>query len=528
MNKAAIKSIFGELPLTAELYWYMRQTKKPPVGGYSLSRLQEALPQWLESAKRMSRDNKYPKKVIIFGMLRYWIEHTTLMALALQALGHEVTLAFLPYAHWKREVNKFDLRRQNLYVREVLKPIESFVKVVPLLDSRSEGELPDEIFAHLDEAAFRDVQYSLLREDVERRSDLFKLRLKRNTQFAQALFSWMQINHPDVFIVPNGSMLEFGIAFQVAKSLKIPAVTYEFGEQSERMWMAQDADVMRQETDEMWTSRRGLSLNQEEWDKVRDFFSARQGGGLWKNFSRRWQGTPSKGADEARKALGLDERTLVFLPTNVLGDSLTLGRQIFSKSMTEWIERTIEYFINHPDVQLVIRVHPGEQLGWGPSVYDLLQEKYPSLPEHIHLLPADAKINSYDLVNAADIGLVFTTTMGMEMAMSGLPVIVAGETHYRGKGFTFDSNTWDEYFKTLNKIIENPQSMKLSREQVELAWTYAYRFFFEYPHPYPWHVQHIWQDVETWHMADVLSDEGIRKFGKTFDYLVGEPIRWEK
>ena len=31
---------------------------------------------------------------------------------------------------------------------------------------------------------------------------------------------------------------------------------------------------------------------------------------------------------------------------------------------------------------------------------------------------------------------------GMEMAMAGLPVIVAGKTHYAGKGFTIDSPTW--------------------------------------------------------------------------------------
>jgi len=45
------------------------------------------------------------------------------------------------------------------------------------------------------------------------------------------------------------------------------------------------------------------------------------------------------------------------LATNVLGDSLTLGRNTFTKSMTEWIIRTIQYFIERPEVQLVIRIH---------------------------------------------------------------------------------------------------------------------------------------------------------------------------
>jgi len=53
------------------------------------------------------------------------------------------------------------------------------------------------------------------------------------------------------------------------------------------------------------------------------------------------QATSAQGGSEARKALGLDDRPVVLLATNVLGDSLTLGRQVFSKNMAEWISRTV-------------------------------------------------------------------------------------------------------------------------------------------------------------------------------------------
>ena len=58
-----------------------------------------------------------PKKVLIFVTLRYWIEHATLMGMALAGLGHEVTLAYLPYPNWRKPLNRFDLRRQNAYAR---------------------------------------------------------------------------------------------------------------------------------------------------------------------------------------------------------------------------------------------------------------------------------------------------------------------------------------------------------------------------------------------------------------------------
>jgi hypothetical protein len=526
MKPSALKKLLGDLPLTAELYWYLRQGGQPPVDGYALKNLKKALPAWIGQAQAHPKPDETGKKVVIFTMLRYWLEHNIMLSLALSALGHDVTLTYLPYAHWKKPVEKFDVRRQGLYVRDIIKIIEPLVKVVSILDLPKSPDLPEEIAAQMDYAAFRDVQYSLLREDVDSNSDLYHLRMERNDAHARALLPYLQSHRPDVVVVPNGSMLEFGITYKVADYLGIPAMTYEFGEQSERMWLAQNDDVMRQDTKVLSDARGTVPLTDAEWARVKDFFSARQGGGLWENFSRLWQGTPSQGGEKVRADLGLDDRPVVLLPCNVLGDSLTLGRHIFSGSMTEWMIRTIEYFSERDDIQFVIRVHPGEQIGWGPSVYEILTEKFPTLPENIYLLPADAKVNTYDLVNTADFGLVFTTTVGMEMAMIGLPVIVTGQTHYRGKGFTLDADSWDSYFEILNKVTADSKSHRPGREAVETAWTYAYRFFFEYPQPFPWHVQHFWEDEELWPLEKVLSDDGMAKFGDTFRYLVGEPIKW--
>ena len=523
MNKKSLKTILGNLPYTAELYWWLRQSHQPPVGGYEPERLHKSLPEWAAQARR-SRRPASGKRITIFTMLPYWVEQTALTGLALAALGHEVTLAYLPYAHWKRAVARFDLRRQSLYLQEVLAPLNDLLTVLPLLDAPQAKSLPDALAEQLPAATYRDVQYSLLREEVDADSDLYHLRMERNQAQARRLLHLWEAQPPDAVIVPNGSILEFGITFKVARHLGIPITTYEFGEQSERMWLAQNDDVMRQNTSDLWAARGDVPLTDEEWDRVREMFATRQGGGIWGNFSRRWQGVPSQGGEAARAALGLDARPMVLLPANVLGDSLTLGRHIFSESMTEWLVRTIEYFSRRDDAQLVIRVHPGESGSWGPSVYDILREKFPELPENIHLLPADAKINTYDLVNAADAGLVFTTTVGMEMAMSGLPVIVTGWTHYRGKGFTLDAESWDSYFGLLEGVLEAPEKYRPSRNQVESAWTYAYRFFMEYPQPFPWHVQHLDEDTRRWPPERVLSDEGLTQFGRTFDFLAGEPM----
>jgi hypothetical protein len=327
-----------------------------------------------------------------------------------------------------------------------------------------------------------------------------------------------------------------GAVYRVAEHLGIPVVTYEFGEQRGRIWLARDDEVMLQHSDPMWSAVKDTPLSPAQFDQIRALYSSRQNASLWENFSRRWQGLPSQGGDQVRQSLGLDERPVILLAANVIGDSLTLGRQVFSQDMTEWLQRTIRNFAQRPDVQLVVRVHPGERYTRGPSVADIVKQVVPGMTGNdqtgghagrpIHLVAADDLVNTYDLVEIADLGLVYTTTVGMEMAMSGVPVIVAGQTHYRGKGFTHDPQDWEGYFETLNRLLAEPQKARLQREQVDRAWQYAYRFYFDFPLPFPWHLLHFWNELDEWPMKRVLSEEGQTQFGDAFRSLAGEPRQW--
>ena len=75
-----------------------------------------------------------------------------------------------------------------------------------------------------------------------------------------------------------------------------------------------------------------------------------------------------------------------------------------------------------------------------------------------------------------DAGLVFTSTSGLELALLGKPVIVAGLTHYRGKGFTVDADSRESHRTALDAIIRDPAS---AWPDVELARRYANLFFFD-------------------------------------------------
>jgi hypothetical protein len=520
-----IKDILAKIPYSADLYDSIRRSR--PRTRYNLDQLEKALPSAVEQVRPFAQKNSNGKKIVLFATLHYWVEQAAIVGLALRGLGYDVTVAYLPYGDWRKPVNAFDLRRQDLYTRRVLLPLKGLVNCVSLLGTVTAAGLPLELKKAIETVCAYDAMYTNQEENVDRESALYKLRVERNNQAGLAALNLLSASRPDVVLIPNGTITELGVVYRVARHLGLETVTYEFNDQREQVWIAQNDEVMRQNTDLLWAACGGHPLTPEQREKIEALEAARMGGRAFGKSSRAWQDLAMVGGEKIRADLGLDSRPVVLLATNVLGDSLTLGRNIFAESMAEWITKTVQYFAKRMDVQLVVRVHPGERLTHGLSMVDVINTALPpQVPENIHVVKPLEKVNTYDIMEIASLGLVYTTTTGMEMSMNGIPVIACGETHYRKRGFTHDPNTWDEYFGMLDNIFANLPIPRLDETQMATAWEYAYRFFFEYPIPFPWRLMHFWKDLDIWPLSRVLSEEGRAEFGKAFDYLAGEPIEW--
>ncbi|OIN96379.1 MAG: hypothetical protein AUJ21_01880 [Anaerolineae bacterium CG1_02_58_13] len=539
MNKT-LRNFLGELPLAAELDYILRQKNRARKDHYNLHRLEKSLPALAKVAAPFAASAPAGKKILFFATLHYWIEQSAVISLALAGLGHKVTLLTLPYSEWHKQMDRLTQRQRALHTRDALAGLDPLVKHASFLDLRPASVLPASLQADVEQVSLWDAQYTLMREEVDMRdaSDraLYHLRLERNGFAARAALAWMQANKPDVALIPNGLILEMGIVFRVARHLGIPAVTYEFNDQREQIWLAQNSSIMQQDTDYLVEARCKLPMTDAMFERVADLENARRGARVWGKSKRLWQYVSSQGADAIRNTLHLDSRPVVMLAANVLGDSLTLGRDLFADSMTEWITKTVRFFANRPEasaersrsVQMVIRVHPGETLvPKAKSMGQVVREALPSLPDHIHVIGAADKVNTYDLIEIADLGLAYTTTVGLETAMNGTPVISCGQTHYRGRGFTIDPASWDEYFAALERVLSDLPAHRLSESQTAAAWNYAYRFFFEYPRPFPWRLMNFWDDLQVWPLEKVLSAEGRAEFGDTFKFLVGEPFTWK-
>ncbi len=202
----------------------------------------------------------------------------------------------------------------------------------------------------------------------------------------------------------------------------------------------------------------------------------------------RWQGTrdwiwfhekPVEDLSSIASELGVDfNRPCIGMLTNVMWDAQLHYRANAFPNMLEWVIQTIRYFINRPELQLLIRVHPAEIRGTLPSRQPLvaeIQRVFPELPKNIIVIPPESQVSTYAAMSQCDTVIIYGTKTGVELTSMGIPTIVAGEAWIRNKGITTDAVNATQYFEMLDQL---PEGKRLDERITQRARKYAYHFFF--------------------------------------------------
>ncbi len=187
--------------------------------------------------------------------------------------------------------------------------------------------------------------------------------------------------------------------------------------------------------------------------------------------------------------LGIPEgKKVVTIFTNLIWDAANVSRDIAFTSALDCITKTIKKYDSNNSVHVVIRSHPAEVvLGTSERYGSLVREAFnQELPSNVTIIEPEMDVNSFSVIDLSDIGVVNTSTVGIEFAMLGKPIILISETNYRNKGFTFDAKDGKHYFELLDGLINRPTLMP---EQQDFARKYFYMMMFLYQQKTP--IEHI-------------------------------------
>jgi hypothetical protein len=295
---------------------------------------------------------------------------------------------------------------------------------------------------------------------------------------SSAITAILQAFEPGVVFLLNGLFGAERTIRQLALSHGARAPTYEIAPRAGALVLAQDSAAPDYDVDRLWAAVRDRPLSARQRSEVIELLDDRARGiGAHESYFDRAKDDPG----ELRRCLGLngDER-VVSLFTNVTWDSATIGHDVGFASMFDWVEHAVRLAACQSLV-LVVRIHPAEgRWGTREEVQEVVMSRLGEIPTNVRFVSAQDALSSYALLDVSDLLLTYTTTVGLEAAVRGKRVAVAGETHYRGRGFTIDISRPED----LARVLEEEPG-QLPTTSVDLAMRYAHMFFFRAMIPFP-------------------------------------------
>jgi hypothetical protein len=258
-------------------------------------------------------------------------------------------------------------------------------------------------------------------------------------------------------------------AAALSRGIRVP--TYEIAPRDGALVFSQNGFAPHFDMAQTWESYRDIPLVADQAEAIDALMADRRAGvGAHESY-----GFSSPNSQSIRSSLGIPpDSRLISLFANIPWDTAFAGSNSTYDSMIGFIADTVRRMIYLPDCSLVIRSHPAE-VKWGTDqpIEPTLRTMLGKIPENVRFISAKDDLNSYQLASASDLVLTYASTIGLEAAFLGLPVVVASDVHYRDRGFTIDLNHPDE----LDEILRGP-TRELSIKQKEMARRYAFAFFF--------------------------------------------------
>lgn len=293
----------------------------------------------------------------------------------------------------------------------------------------------------------------------------------------QAVERWLDDFRPEIVIAESGAHFMWRVAFELARARGIPVVCREMGKGGwDRHIYALNADAMSPDLAEEWSRAQHQPLSAAEDAEVDGFLGRLPAETYLERTS------PTRMTAEAlRTKLGVPATTRVAVAfTNVTWDLATAGRDVAFAGVLDWIRETIGALAAQPLVRLIVRAHPAEaSVHTRERVLDQIRREWPSGLAGVTLVEPEAGIAAADLVNLADVVLVYNSTAGIEGAIGGRPVLVCGAPHYRAKGFTIDIASRSGYQEVLGDWAAG-KSPVAPAGAVVLARQYLHLFFLRY------------------------------------------------
>lgn len=288
---------------------------------------------------------------------------------------------------------------------------------------------------------------------------------------------------PDRIIVSGGDYYQFSLLRILGNRKNLSCYHYNYAGREGTWTYARNYAPNDMTFDAAWKTWKNLKLSNKQEKRLDEYLQSRRTNSHKEVLAYKYKYFGDK-FDLRNVWKNYDpKKPLVLLAANLVWDAASLNKDYVFRDMFDWINEVIKFFSSRPQYQLIIKPHPAEAhpkiLATKQTVIGEIEKSEITTTPNIFLLDSHTDVSAYDLYPLCDLGLVHTSTVGIELAIEGKPVVLAANASYKNAGFAKVVENREEYFNLIEKILRGEVAAESDLVE-KMSKNYLYFYHFHY------------------------------------------------
>jgi len=292
---------------------------------------------------------------------------------------------------------------------------------------------------------------SMVREsdpDLEDFQNFIRENISMSISIYDAIKYHLKEIEPDIFYLFNGRFAALRPALRAAQHLGIKTFVHDRGGVLQRYLLTEDTyphdiEYQKDQIELHWNDEQPYP---EKEELARQWFKNRRGGEDqgWYSFTKsQRKGNLPHGFDQSKRNIA------IYISSEDEFESIEGWQNPIYKNQMGAINAIINADIDE-DIRLYLRIHPNLKGLDNTQTRELSKVKGTNLT----VIPADSKIDSYELMDACEKVISFGSTVGIESVFWGRPSILAGRSFYEDLGGCYIPKSHDELIDLINSHLD--------------------------------------------------------------------------
>ena len=255
---------------------------------------------------------------------------------------------------------------------------------------------------------------------------------------------------PRAVVVFNGQMFPEATAKFVARKHGIRAITHEVGLRPATAFFTEG-----EATAYPLHIPNEFELDDEQNARLDEYLSKRFQGDFTMAGMKFW--SDMKGLDEAFLAKTAEFEQIIPIFTNVIFDTSQPHANTLFEDMFTWLNAVLEVVRENPKTLFIIRAHPDEMRLRKASletVANWIADRRAADEPNVIFIPPHETLSSYELIQYSKFVMIYNSTIGMEAAIMGMPVLCAGKARFTQYPTVFFPQNVGAYKEKLAEMLK--------------------------------------------------------------------------